>query len=793
MAMVVTPGIKGDYNKDTNKSGLNTNYNQSITVSTNVTYPDEKNATVTITLTSNFVKNYWVMSHGVVFETSCNGTSKGPTSLMGNGRGTYVYAASDFSGITETAIQPFVQSHTYTVSRGESDKEIDWSVTVWGSYDDVKGTSTASDSGKLTIKSGHTHSAPTGGTAGSGTVTQNSIEVKWGSAPTNWGCSSAAKWWFKYKKSTDSSYGSWIQGDTSNVYNLTGLSPNTNYNIVLSFENAHEQWNETSAITVKTHGNTPSVSISNNNKLNNQNSVSASINSITVSASNSASDTGTLTWTYQIKKSGGSYGTAQSSASFTGLDAGTTYVVKATATNPEGYSHYAEITIRTRYATPSVSISNNNKLNNQNGVSASINSITVSASNSTSNTGTITTTYAIKKSSDTNYGTAQSSATFSNLVPGTSYIVIVTMTNPDGDSATGTITIRTRYATPSVTASNGNMYNSKSGVSASSDSITVSASNGTENTGTITWNYQIKKSSDSSYGNYGINNTFSGLSSGTTYVVQVKGTNPDGDYHTATITIRTKYTQSNFTTDIVTTDIGLEHIDFTATVKHGSTNAILSGTWSIGSVLTNQTLAISSAIGTGKTGYVLAAATSYKIAVVVTLTSTYDDITCTFDKSFTTDAKSSFADTLGNFEFCYPTEVAANYKITNPSGNAVRCSLVVGGTTILTRDKSSSWDNSVDLQLTDDELDAIYKKLGNNNFVAYTFTVGTYSNKNQNYITYTTDSTGTITLTGKMKTTHVGLEDGTVERAQALVGVNNDIKLAVVWVGDKDGKPMRVI
>lgn len=698
MAMVVTPGIKGDYNKDTNKSGLNTNYNQSITVSTNVTYPDEKNATVTITLTSNFVKNYWVMSHGVVFETSCNGTSKGPTSLMGNGRGTYVYAASDFSGITETAIQPFVQSHTYTVSRGESDKEIDWSVTVWGSYDDVKGTSTASDSGKLTIKSGHTHSAPTGGTAGSGTVTQNSIEVKWGSAPTNWGCSSAAKWWFKYKKSTDSSYGSWIQGDTSNVYNLTGLSPNTNYNIVLSFENAHEQWNETSAITVKTHGNTPSVSIS-----------------------------------------------------------------------------------------------NNNKLNNQNGVSASINSITVSASNSTSNTGTITTTYAIKKSSDTNYGTAQSSATFSNLVPGTSYIVIVTMTNPDGDSATGTITIRTRYATPSVTASNGNMYNSKSGVSASSDSITVSASNGTENTGTITWNYQIKKSSDSSYGNYGINNTFSGLSSGTTYVVQVKGTNPDGDYHTATITIRTKYTQSNFTTDIVTTDIGLEHIDFTATVKHGSTNAILSGTWSIGSVLTNQTLAISSAIGTGKTGYVLAAATSYKIAVVVTLTSTYDDITCTFDKSFTTDAKSSFADTLGNFEFCYPTEVAANYKITNPSGNAVRCSLVVGGTTILTRDKSSSWDNSVDLQLTDDELDAIYKKLGNNNFVAYTFTVGTYSNKNQNYITYTTDSTGTITLTGKMKTTHVGLEDGTVERAQALVGVNNDIKLAVVWVGDKDGKPMRVI
>lgn len=602
MAMTVTPGLRGTYNKETNKTGLNTNYNQSITVSTSVTYPNNDEATVTITLTSNFVYNYYVMSHGVVFETSCDDQSKGPTSLMGNGRGTYVYAASNFSGVTETAIQPFVQSHTYTVSRGDSDKEIDWSVTVWGSYDDTKGSSTATESGKLTIKSGHTHSAPTGGSAGYGTVTQTSIEVKWGSGPTSWGCSSAAKWWFKYKKSSASAYSEWIQGDTSNVYNLTGLDVNTNYNIVLSFENAHGYWNETSAITVKTHGATPSVSVSNANKLNKQNGVSASANSITVSASNSASNTGDLTWSYQIKKSSDtSYGSSQSNATFTNLEPGTTYVVKATATNADNYSHSAEITIRTKYA------------------------------------------------------------------------------------------------------------------------------------------------------------------------------------------------QSNFTTNISALDIGLEHINFTATVKYGTINVISSGTWSIGNILTNQTLNLSSASGTGQTGYVLAAATTYTINVVVTLTSTYDSIECTFNKSFTTDAKSSFVDTLGNFNFCYSTEIAANYKITNPSGNVVRCSLVVGGATILTRDKSSNWDNSVDLQLTDAEWDSIYKKLGTNNFVAYTFTVGTYSNKDKNYTTYTTDSTGTITLTGKMKTAHVGLEDGSVKRAQARVGVNNQVRLAVVWVGDKDGKPMRMI
>lgn len=403
-----------------------------------------------------------------------------------------------------------------------------------------------------------------------------------------------------------------------------------------------------------------------------------------------------------------------------------------------------------------------------------------------------------KKSSDSSYSSLATTLTsttkeITGLTAGTNYNIYIIFKNAHGyTQTTTTITERTHYATPVVSVSNNNKYSNKAGVSASTNSITVSASNSANNTGTLTWKYRIKKSDATSYGSYQTSATFTGLSSGTTYIVEAYAENADGYSATNTVTIRTKYAQSNFTTSITSSDIGLEHIDFNATVKYGTINAISSGKWSVGTVLTNQSLIVSSNAGSGKTGYVLAANTKYKISVSATLTSTYDDITCTFDKEFTTDAKCSFADTLGNFDFCYASEVAANYKITNPSGNKVRCSLIVANTTILTRDKSSSWDSSVDLQLTDAEWDAIYKKLGNSNSIAYAFRVGTYSNKDSNYTTYTTDSSGTITLAGKKLTGHIGVSNKP-RRAQAFMGVSNAPRKAVVWIGDENNKPRRCI
>ena len=337
---------------------------------------------------------------------------------------------------------------------------------------------------------------------------------------------------------------------------------------------------------------------------------------------------------------------------------------------------------------------------------------------------------------------------------------------------------------------NSNKYNNKDGVSASTNSISVSWSK-TAGDNITSSEYSLNGGAWTATTNT-TSHTFSNLSSGTSYTIKVRSKNAAGTSNELSTTIRTKYDQSNFTTGITASDIGLEHINFNATVKHGTTNAISSGTWSIDSILTDQTLIVSSNAGSGQTGYKLVANTKYKISVSATLTSTYDDIVCTFDAEFTTDAKCSFSDTLGNFNFCYASEVAANYKITNPSGNAVRCSLIVANTTILTRDKSSSWDSSVDLQLTDAEWDAIYKKLGNNNSVAYTFRVGTYSNKDSNYATYITDSTGTITLAGKKLTGHIGASN-VPRRAQALIGVSDVPRKAVLWIGDANNKPRRCI
>lgn len=611
MAVSLQPGNLPIKQKDgTLKFG---NYPITVTASASVNNDySETQAAVTITCTANFDINTFTMSHGAYFTSECGGqTNSDKTRILGNSNGGEAWCAShDFDSYASIKnlpkhYQPFTASHTYLINKTDNAQSISWKAHIYGSVDfatSLNGYSNAgkgTESGTVTVASGHTHSNPSGVSTSASNVNQTSMTIN--RSISSWGCSDASAWLVYYKKSSDSSYTQKTATLSNTTYSLTGLTPGTNYNIKIKCNNTHGYGTESSVITQRTDYATPSVSVSNGNKLNNQNGISASTNSITVSASSTVANQGTLTWSYQIKKNGGSYGSSQSNATFTNLEPGTTYIVKATATNPDNYSHSAEVTIRTKYA------------------------------------------------------------------------------------------------------------------------------------------------------------------------------------------------QSNFITNISASDIGLEHINFTATVKYGTTNVISSGTWSIGNVLTNQVLNISSATGTGETGYVLAAATTYTINVVVTLTSTYDSIECRFSQSFNTDAKSIFADNLGNFDFCYPTEVAANYKITNSSGNAVRCSLVVGGTTILTRDKSSSWDSSVNLQLTDAEWDAIYKKLGNNNSIAYTFTVGTYSNKNKNYTTYTTDSTGTITLTGKMKTAHVGLDDGSVKRAQARVGVNNQVRLAVVWVGDKDGKPMRMI
>jgi len=82
--------------------------------------------------------------------------------------------------------------------------------------------------------------------------------------------------------------------------------------------------------------------------------------------------------------------------------------------------------------------------------------------------------------------------------------------------------------------------------------------------------------------------------------------------------------------------------------------------------------------------------------------------------------------------------------------------------------------SSYTFNFTDEELDTIYKDLGNSNSIK----VNVYINTNAN--TYRDYKTITITLTGNQKTAHIN--NGTIKRAKVFIG-KKGVKRCVVWVG----------
>lgn len=576
--------------------------------------------------------------------------------------------------------------------------------------------------------------------------------------------------------------------------------------------------------SLHTHSAPIDVTISNSNKLNNNNGISASTTSI--SASISVGSFGCITTGSTALSINDSRVVSGSSATWDSLTPGTEYTIRGNAENSHSSSdnvlrtEASAVTIRTRYATPTVSAENGNKLNGNNAsVSNSTSSITIDASGTkTTNCGTVT--YYYSKDGGANYTKSSSNShTFNGLTAGTTYNISVYATNGDGDKSSGvSFSIRTRYAKPTVTLSNANVRSgtNNAAVSNSTNSIEIKATVSGSNIGP-SFTYYFKKSidSDASWVNNGNNDTytFTGLNPGTSYTLQVLVDTADG-YSSDTrsdlksITIRTCYAKSNFTNSITVNDIGLEHVVFTPSFKYGSANIVKSATYSITggvsgdgcsgtgiSIQSNQTTKATSS-------YCLTASSKYKITVSITTTDTYDRITFDHAVEFTTDAKSSFSKTLGNLGFAMPSvDVFGTYTIKNPSGNKVRCTLYVKNTdsssytTICTRDLSSGWDKQQDLILTDNECDKIYKVLANTtNVMNYLWRVGTYSNRYNNYTKYYTDCTGSLTLNGKMKTLHIGSGN---HRAAVFVGVKNGnttaVKRAVIWYGDSNGKPHRCI
>ena len=395
-------------------------------------------------------------------------------------------------------------------------------------------------------------------------------------------------------------------------------------------------------------------------------------------------------------------------------------------------------------------------------------------------------------------GPFENEVTISGLEPGYTYDVEVLYRNGhySAETASSTQTIvsktqRVSYAAPVVSISNYVPYNSNQGVSGYTNAIHVSASNSASNTGSLSWDFRING------GAYQSNGLFQGLNSGTTYTLEARATNPDGVSNSASMVIRTKYAESNIGRSITINDIGLEHATFTVSLYPNSTaSCTFKVTNSSGAQITSGSFAV----GTAKsTGYVFEPSTQYTITATIKMSSTYDDITVTASKSFTTDAKNSLSKALGNIEFELPGVNAGTYTINSPSGNKSKVVFLVtnqSSESVTINTKNDQAAGAFNFSLNDTEWDNTYKALSNaaKNSLSYTMKIYTYSNKNSGYpenSKFISTYTGTVTLTGKKKTGHLGVNNSP-KRTCSFIGVDNKPRRAVVWVGTNNG-PRRCI
>ena len=251
--------------------------------------------------------------------------------------------------------------------------------------------------------------------------TSSSIKMNWSSDST------IDYIW--YSKDNGSSWtGVDVADGTSGTYTISGLSPNTAYTIKTRVRRKDSQLTtDSSALSIATYAQTiPTISLA-----------SKTSSSITVTSGCNVAVSSTQ---YRIKKSGGSYGSYQTSATFSGLSANTTYIVEVRKVGSDsGEDGYAAVTVTTYAQTiPTISLS-----------TKTVNSITVTSG---CNVTISSTQYRIKKS-DGSYGSYQTSATFSGLTPNTAYVVEVKKVGKDsGESGTATLSVTT-YDIAKITSS----------------------------------------------------------------------------------------------------------------------------------------------------------------------------------------------------------------------------------------------------------------------------------------------------------------------------------------------------
>ena len=298
----------------------------------------------------------------------------------------------------------------------------------------------------------------------------------------------------------------------------------------------------------------------------------------------------------------------------------------------------------------------------------------------------------------------------------------------------------------------------------SSSSISVNSSCNVDVNHTA---YRIRRH-DGSWGNWQSSGTFSGLSSNTTYVIQVekRGT-ASGEYGYAEAWIATFQVTvpsiwlSSKTINSIAVDSGC-NISASATHYRIRETSGSYGNWqtsnTFGGLNPNTTYEIQvEKYGSenGEYGWASLTVTTYDIARI--------------------SSASNF--NLGDSEVI---------SYSNPSGSTMYLALyeLVGdsfGKVVC--DYRQVTGSSYTFTLTDSESDILYSLFKNSN----TANVRVYLRTHCNDATYYDYKNIVVSLTGNQKTAHIGV-GGVQKRAKVFLGANGSVKRAVIWIGNNGRK-----
>lgn len=178
----------------------------------------------------------------------------------------------------------------------------------------------------------------------------------------------------RLRKSTESSWGAWLNGGepflsnvTSGSFNITGLSANTTYvmQAMARSDGRYGSQDTYKEITVQTYPNTvPTISVS-----------SKTVNSITVTSGCNVQVSSTQ---YRIKQGSGSYGAYQNSATFSNLTPNTSYTIEVKKVSSAGsITGYATVTASTYQIATITTASNFNHGDNSSTVLANPSGATI--------------------------------------------------------------------------------------------------------------------------------------------------------------------------------------------------------------------------------------------------------------------------------------------------------------------------------------------------------------------------------------------------------------------------------